>query len=102
MKFSVVVTARAEDDLLSILDYIAIDSPAQADRVAERLSSAILELGDAALRYALIPGYEARNTRRRVVGSYAIYYRIRGEVVEIAHVLHSARDFNRLVFPDEP
>jgi Plasmid stabilisation system protein. len=31
------------------------------------------------------------------VGSYVVFYRLRGDVVEIAAVLHGARDIERIM-----
>jgi len=36
-------------------------------------------------------------SRSFAVGSYVVFYRLRGDVVEIAAVLHGARDIERIM-----
>jgi plasmid stabilization system protein ParE len=36
-----------------------------------------------------------------VVGSYNIYYVIEAHVVEVVAILHSARDHERILFPED-
>jgi toxin ParE1/3/4 len=102
MKRPVVLTAEAEGDLQSILTFIGEDSIAQAIATVDRLERASSALGEAALRYPLVTNHEHSQVRRRVVGSYSIFYRVRADLVEVLHVLHSARDYERILFPDEP
>src|SRR5579872_664761 len=101
MAYRVVITAEAERDLLSILAYIGLDSPRLAVSTTDRIERASLGLGEAALRYALIVGHESSGIRRRIVGSYNIYYRIKTNLVEVLHVLHSARDAEKILFPED-
>jgi toxin ParE1/3/4 len=101
MRYLVVVAETAEDDLKVILDYVALESPLRAERMAARLEQAVADLADSAMRYAEMPVNDPRNVRRRVVGSYAIYYRVEGSRVDVLHILHGARDAKKLLFPDE-
>lgn len=101
MQYHVVVTAEARSDFIDIGEYLGEESPALAMRIVRQLRVAATELGDRALRYALLPGHEESGVRRRVVGSYGVFYRIVGEVVEVLHVLHHARDSERILFPDD-
>ncbi len=38
--------------------------------------------------------------RRRTYGNYLIFYRVSGTAVEVLHILHGARDVERILFPD--
>lgn len=100
-KYHVVVTDDASDDLLNIGLYIAEESPAAALRIVGRLRGAVAELGDRAMRYALVPSHEDSGIRRRVVGSYNIHYHVTDDRVEVLHILHHARDQEQLLFPED-
>lgn len=91
------VAALALDDLAGIRQYIAQTNPP----AAERMMAAFFE------RFALIASQPEIgavyvhhcSTRLRVhsVGQYAIFYRVVGSDIEIARVLHGARDLDWLV-----
>jgi plasmid stabilization system protein ParE len=53
------------------------------------------------LAYPLLPGREATRLRRAVHGNYLIFYRIDPDHVVVVHVLHGARDYDAILFPDE-
>jgi toxin ParE1/3/4 len=95
------LSARAERDLQSIFEYLSGDSPGAADRILNRLGGAALELGDRAKLYPLLPRHEDTGFRRRVVGSYNLYYIIEDGTVEVVAILHSARNADRLLFPED-
>jgi toxin ParE1/3/4 len=50
--------------------------------------------------FPLLPEWEEQGIRRRSYGNYLIFYRIAGDVVEILHILHGARDYSGVLFPD--
>lgn len=95
------IANEARRDLVEIGQYIALESPTLAVRTLRRLRSAMAELGDRALFYSLVPHHEQSGIRRRVVGTHSLYYRIRGETVEVLHVMHGARDERPLLFPGD-
>lgn len=102
MMFHVVVSAKAKLELQEILDYLAAEASARlAIQMTDKLLAAVDELGDNALMHALVPQHEESGIRRRVVGSYNIYYVARGDAVSVLHVLHHARDQGRLLFPED-
>ncbi len=45
--------------------------------------------------------YEALGIRRRPYGNYLIFHRVAGNTIEILHVLHGARDYEAILFPEE-
>jgi len=89
-------TDPAQTDLLEILEYIARDNPAAADRVARRLMSAIEALAEQPRLGR--PGRVA-GTRELVIPRlpYVAVYRVAeaahstDEEVEVLRVLHGAR-----------
>ena len=96
----VVLTAEAESDLERIADYIAKDNPVRARSFLLELRDKCLELADMPLAFQLVPRYERFGVRRRVHGSYLIFYRVEGRQVVILHVLHGAMDYATLLFDD--
>jgi plasmid stabilization system protein ParE len=84
-------TPRARNDLRDILEYIAKDNPAAADRVRRAFLDAIKLVATrphVGLRNAKVP-----ELRSRLVGRYPyrIHYRVEDADVWIVHIRHSAR-----------
>lgn len=81
---------RAARSLAAEADFIANDNPIAADRVVARVRATVDHLLDhpAMGRAGRVP-----NTRELVVSDtlYIIAYRVRGDVLEVIHVLHAAR-----------
>jgi toxin ParE1/3/4 len=81
---------RAEADLVEIWHYIAQDSPANADRMLDRISDTLSRLaimpfiGQA--RFDLAPGL-----RMFPVGSYLLFFRPIQDGIEVIRVLHGKR-----------
>jgi toxin ParE1/3/4 len=48
----------------------------------------------------LVPGYEHHGIRRCPFRDYLIFYRIEDERIDIVHILHDARDYEPLLFPE--
>jgi plasmid stabilization system protein ParE len=97
---NVVVTDEAFADLASIQDYIAQQNPRRAITFIGELLDRCGGLADLALAFPLLPRYEDRGIRRRPHRGYSIFYRIAGNDVIVIHILHGARDFESLLFPD--
>jgi toxin ParE1/3/4 len=51
--------------------------------------------------YPLVPRHENSGVRRVPHGDYLIFYRVTADTVEILHILHGARDYEPIMFPDE-
>jgi len=87
---NLVYLPRARDDLREILDYIAQDNPAAARRVLTRIdqSVSILARHPNIGRSTEFPGLQKWSIPNL---PYAAYYRIEGETVVIARVIHGAR-----------
>lgn len=87
---------QAEQDLLEIADYIAIDNRHAADRQVDRLQHSFRRLGE-------FPGLGTAHDDVRAgmrllpVGPYLILYRITREGVEIVRVVHGAREWQALL-----
>ena len=98
----VVVTGAAEADLQSIGDWIATDNPKRALTFVQELRRRCETLIDAPRSYPLVPEFKHLGIRRRVYREYLIFYRITGDTIEVVHVLHGARDYESILFPDPP
>jgi toxin ParE1/3/4 len=91
------IARLARADLREIYSYIASDNPTAAARVLERFYSTFLLLAKEPLigevREDLGDGL-----RGFVSGNYLIVYRPSGRQIQIARVIHAARDI-KTVFP---
>ena len=94
----VVLTAEALGDLEQIGDHIARDNPSRAASFVDELIGKARELGDLPRGFPLVPRYEQLGIRRRAHGNYAIFYRVDADRVSVIHILHSARDYEALLF----
>ena len=96
----VVITAEAETDLEQIAAYIAERSVEIALNFVQELREKCESLADAPRGYPLVPRYEHLGIRRRPFGNYLIFYRVGSGTIEVVHVLHGARDYEPLLFPE--
>ena len=96
----VVLTEAARADLLEIGDRIAEDNRSRAESFVDELEAACQGLSHAPARFQLVERYASLNVRRRVHGSYLILYRTTASEVIVLRVVHGARDYTRLVFPE--
>lgn len=97
----VVLSAEAEADLAQIGDHIATDNPIRARSFVRELRQKAKQIADMPRGYVLIPRYEQSGLRRRPVGDYLIFYRIEAERITVTNILHGARDWTALLFPEE-
>lgn len=85
------IAPEAQADLDSIWDYIAADNIAAADRLLETCRTKLALLAEA-------PGLGrprdefARALRSLPVGNYLLFYRPLADGIELARVLHGARN----------
>jgi toxin ParE1/3/4 len=97
----VIITENAMDDLLSIGRSIEKDNPQRALSFLEELETKCMRLGETPRAYPLLPEWKHTGIRRRVHGNYLIFYRVNATAVEVLHILHGARDYKAILFPDE-
>ena len=96
----VAFTREAERDLEDIGDHIALDDPARAIDFIRELRSKCLGLATMPNRFPLVPYHAAAVVRRCGYGDYLIFYRVEPTKVSILHILHGARDYLAILFPD--
>jgi toxin ParE1/3/4 len=94
----VMYSPASEQDLDDIWDFIAEESPFQADRLWERFRMKLEHLanwnGLGRPRPELAEG-----CRSYPFGKYCFYFRSHPEGIELLRVLHSARDLQQIKFP---
>lgn len=85
----------AEDDLIEIVTYIALDRPSAAEALANRIEERLAQLSTHP-KLGTVPREDelARiGYRYLVVEDYLIFYMIDGRSVIVHRVLHGARDY---------
>jgi plasmid stabilization system protein ParE len=94
------ITATARDELEQIGRFIANDSPSRAQSFGRELLDRCMGLTKNPLRYPAFTVRQGREIRRCPHGRYLIFYSIVDDAVEIDHIVHGARDYIRLLFPE--
>jgi toxin ParE1/3/4 len=92
----VVYSPDAVADLQDIGDYIATDNPDRARSFIEELCARAERTGGAPEAYPARDDV-APGLRMAVHGRYVILFRIRDDQVEVARILHGARDLRKAV-----
>ena len=89
----------AVDDLISIFDWIADDSPANAEAFIEKLEQRI-----GRLRTHPFLGHLPRDDKLQssgyrvlVIESYLVFYIVRGKIVEIHRVVQGSRHLDDII-----
>lgn len=98
-KYTLRYLPAAEEDLLSILEYIAKDSPRRAEAFLEKLDKRIriLETSPLAGRIPLHPYLKESAYRVLIIESYLVFYKIVRSTIQIHRVRHSARNITLLI-----
>jgi toxin ParE1/3/4 len=95
------ISDHAAAELEEIGNFIAEDSPVRADSFILELLDRCFGLADHSLRYPVVVTVDGLDLRRCPHGNYLIFYSVDDEKIEIAHILHSARDYLRILFPSD-
>ena len=88
-----------QDDLISVFDHIAEDSPNRALGFVEKLEKDVGLLEDNPL-LGRIPRHEKLREygyRVLIVESYLVFYIVRGHTVEVHRVVHASRSLDHLI-----
>ena len=88
-----------QSDLTDIVDYITnvLLNPSAADELVNRIEEAILTRLETPL---ISPPFQSSTEREHpyraiLVGNYAVFYVVIGDVMEVRRVLYKGRDFPR-------
>jgi toxin ParE1/3/4 len=91
MAHRIVWSSRAAQDLNSIIDYIAADSPAYAGIVLKKIVNQTRILARFPQAGRKVPEFDDESLRELVVYSYRIIYRLQEDEVLIASAIHGKR-----------
>ena len=89
----VVWSDSAWHDLEQVADYIAIDSHHYAAAFVREVRDAARSLQTFAERGRVVPELSDPAVRELLVGRYRLMYRLTESTVQIAAIVHGARDF---------
>ena len=98
---NVVLSDAAKSDLREIALFIARDNKVRAKSFVRELREKALDVGKRPHVFPLVARYARHGIRRRGFGAYLIFYRVEDERVTIVRILHGARDYEALLFPDD-
>jgi addiction module RelE/StbE family toxin len=98
MAYRIVWSPRALDDIDSIASYISRDSTAHASTVVTKIVRVTRTLRRFPFAGRIVPEFEDESMRERFVYSYRIIYRVEGQIVTVAAVIHG----NRMLETVEP
>jgi toxin ParE1/3/4 len=94
------IAPSAKKDLNAIYDYIFDRSPSAADRLVDKFFATFRLLasqpGMGQPRDDLIEGVRVFS-----VSPYVICYRVKNDRVQITHIIHAARDFERVLSEEQ-
>lgn len=96
MAYQIRWSLRAVTSLESICEYIAKDSPYFAAVFAKRIVRVIGSLKEYPYSGRVVPEYNTKDLREKILDNYRIVYRIKNEFVEIVVITHGSKLFNDL------
>ncbi len=99
MAYEVVWSPRAVDDVRAIAAHIAEDSVAYAKSVVQKIVASTRRLAAFPMSGRVVPEFGRENLREVFAYSYRIIYRVEGETVTIAAVVHGRRPVELEVQP---
>jgi toxin ParE1/3/4 len=89
----------AQDDLISIYDWIAQDSPKRAMAFVEEIDERIGILAKTPFlgRIPRHPRLKEFGYRVLILDTYLVFYKIHNQTIEIHRVVHAARNLDHLL-----
>lgn len=93
-------TAEARDDLLQVVDFIALNNPLTAERILNRLQSRALSLDRFAERGRVVPelrGTRFRQHRESIVNPWRVFYTIEADAVRVIALFDGRRNLRELL-----
>jgi len=99
-KYRVLITKTAEEDIISIFEYISDDNPQATNRWKGEIKSQIASLDEFPMRRSIIPeadviGFDYRHI---IYGNYRTIFKITEDLVFIMRVFHCSRLLDLKVF----
>jgi plasmid stabilization system protein ParE len=97
----VVLSSEAKEDLRGIAFHIARHNKVRALSFVRELRQKAVEIGEIPRAFPVVPHFEHQGVRRRVYRNYLIFYRLEPARISIIRILHGARDYEAILFPDD-
>ncbi len=91
-KHKILWTGPALDDLREIRDYISLDKPEAAKKLAKTIREKVLRLQDHPLSGRIVPEMAELGYREVIVAPYRIVYEVQKNRVVILRVWHGKRE----------
>jgi toxin ParE1/3/4 len=88
MAYSVGWSPRAIADVDAIAGYISRDSATYASAIVSKILAATRNLGTFPQSGRMVPEFSDEAIREKIVAGYRVIYRIEGESVTVATVIH--------------
>lgn len=95
-----IISLRARNDTLRILEFISEDSPRRAETFVTELYDKMFGLQKMSRVFPILPGYKLRGLRKRQHGPYLIIYAIEGDTAQVVRVLHGSMDIDAALADD--
>ncbi len=89
-------TQNAIEHMVNIYEYIALNSPTYAKRMADKITRRSEQIADHPFSGRKVPEYDAEDIRELIEKPYRIIYRIKPDQIDVVAVIHGAR-----LLPDE-
>ena len=84
-------TENAIEHLASIYEYIALNSPAYAKGMVDRITRRSSQIADSPLSGRMVPEFQAQDIRELIEKPYRIICRIKQNQIDVLAVIHGAR-----------
>ena len=84
-------TENAIQHLVNIYEYIALNSPAYATRMVDKITKRSEQIADHPLSGRKVPEYDAEEIRELIEKPYRIIYRIKIDQIDVLAVIHGSR-----------
>ncbi len=96
----IIWTTPALSDLDEVAEYIALDKPAAARRLVQRVFSGIERLREFPESGRQPPELEGLRYRELIIGPCRVIYRMEAECVYILHVMRGERQLRRFLLEE--
>ncbi|WP_375474639.1 type II toxin-antitoxin system RelE/ParE family toxin [uncultured Nostoc sp.] len=96
MAYQVVWSSKALEDVEDIATYISRDSTAYAAAMVQRIIDVTRHLSNFPFSGRIVAEFNDDNIREKFVYSYRVIYRIQGDTLTIAAVIHGKKLLDKL------
>ena len=84
-------TKNALEHLVNIFEYIAINSPAYAKGMVDKITRRSEQIAEQPFSGRKVPEYDAKDIREIIEKPYRIIYRIKPNRIDVLAVIHGAQ-----------